>query len=87
MKKTIQSLIILSFVVLLMKPVCAQSKKEDKKLSYAISAYNSLKFVEAIEILKPILAKDPENVDGTEIMANSYRLTKQYKESLIWYEN
>jgi outer membrane protein OmpA-like peptidoglycan-associated protein/tetratricopeptide (TPR) repeat protein len=86
MKKTIQSLIILSFVVLLMKPVWAQSKKEDKKLSYAISAYNSLKFVEAIEILKPILVKDPENVDGTEIMANSYRLTKQYKESLIWYE-
>ncbi|MBU1372127.1 MAG: OmpA family protein [Bacteroidetes bacterium] len=86
MKKTVKFLIILSLFVQLIPPVCAQSQKDDKKLSSAISSYNSLKFVEAIEILKPILAKDPDNVDAAEMIANSYRLTKQYKESLNWYE-
>lgn len=85
--KKIFILIFVSFVLLFFtQKAISQDKADDKKLAVAINSYNNLKFIQAIEELKPVLAKDPTNVDATEIMANSYRLTKQYKEALVWYE-
>lgn len=63
----------------------AQDQNTEKKMDVAINAYNNLKFVDAIEALKPVLAKNPKNIDAIEMMANSYRLTRQYKQALEWY--
>ncbi|MFC5283302.1 OmpA family protein [Pedobacter alpinus] len=62
----------------------AQTKKNE--LTAANNAYKNLKYTQTIDLLKPILAKSPENTTAMEMMAESYRLTKQYPEALNWYE-
>ncbi|MEO6729205.1 MAG: OmpA family protein [Candidatus Dojkabacteria bacterium] len=63
----------------------AQDQYTQKKMDAAVNAYKHLKFVDAIEALKLVLAKSPKNIDAMEMMANSYRLTKQYGQALEWY--
>lgn len=86
MKKIIIPVFLIFIVLLTFNIVNAQENAEDKKIAIALNAYKNLKFVQAIEKLKPILAKNPAHVDAIEMIANSYRLTKQYKEALFWYE-
>nr|WP_294893871.1 OmpA family protein [uncultured Pedobacter sp.] len=69
--------------------VCAiASQAQDKKvdLTSAKNAYKNLKYTQTIALLKPVLAKDKDNTSALEMMANSYRLTKQYPEALSYYE-
>lgn len=86
MKKIYIPIVLSCILLLAVFKANAQDRASEIKLTLAVNAYNNLKFIQAIEELKPILAKDPTNVDATEIMANCYRLTKQYKEALVWYE-
>lgn len=86
MKKIYIPFILSCFLLVAFFQSNAQDRASEIKLTLAVNAYNNLKFIQAIEELKAVLAKDPTNVDATEMMANSYRLTKQYKEALVWYE-
>ncbi|MDA9555719.1 OmpA family protein [Pelobium sp.] len=86
MRKNITTIYLVFLLMMLVHQAKAQESSVDKKLSVAVSSFNNLRFAQAIAELKPIVAKYPENVDAVELLANSYRLTKQYKEALTWYE-
>ncbi|HET8830255.1 MAG TPA: flagellar motor protein MotB, partial [Pelobium sp.] len=72
--------------LLLVCTILAQAQNKAVDLKSAKNAYKNLRYKDAIALLKPILAKDKENTTALEIMANSYRLTKQYPEALTYYE-
>ncbi|WDF53338.1 OmpA family protein [Mucilaginibacter sp. KACC 22063] len=63
----------------------AQKKKTDDKLKAARTEYESLRFVSAIRLLQPELKNHPDNVQAQELIANSYRLIKDYDDALLWY--
>ena len=86
MKKIFTTIFLCTLLMVFYHQVLAQYQNADKKLGVAVVSYNNLKFTQAIEDLRPILAKDPENIDAMELIANCYRLTKQYKQALNWYE-
>lgn len=86
MKKIFKYLFIGAILWISMPNVKAQTdENRNKNLTAAIEFYSSLRYVDAIEELKLVLAKDSSNIDAMEMIANSYRLTKQYKEALTWY--
>lgn len=86
MKKIFKYLFICAILWISSPYVKAQTdENKNKNLAAAIEFYSSLRYVDAIEELKLVLAKEPDNIDAMEMIANSYRLTKQYKESLEWY--
>ncbi len=72
--------------LLLVCSIVAQAQDKAVDLKSAQNAYENLRYKDAIALLKPVLAKDKENTSALEIMANSYRLTKQYPEALTYYE-
>src|SRR5690606_26948966 len=72
--------------LLLVCTILAQAQDKAVDLKSAKNAYKNLRYKDAIALLKPVLAKDKENTTALEIMANSYRLTKQYPEALTYYE-
>lgn len=85
MKKIIyKKYIVATFLMLIGFALHAQQKSADLKA--ANTTYKKLRYLETIQLLKPILAKEPDNTNAIELMANSYRLTKQYPEALLWYE-
>lgn len=86
MKKILLAIYFYSLLFTAFQKVSAQDQDINRKLGQASISYHNLKFSQAIEELKPILTKNPENIDAMELIANSYRLTKQYKEALNWYE-
>jgi cytochrome c-type biogenesis protein CcmH/NrfG len=75
------------FMLLLMIGQFAMSQSKEAKIVAATHSYNSLRYKEAIMQLLPIVTKDSANTKAVEMLANSYRLTKQYPEALKWYEN
>lgn len=72
--------------LLLVCTVLAQAQNNKVNLKSAQNAYKNLRYNDAIALAKPILAKDKNNTTALEILANSYRLTKQYPEALTYYE-
>lgn len=72
--------------LLLVFAVLTQAQTKNVDLTAAKNAYKNLKYTQTIALLKPILAKSPDNTSAMEMVANSYRLTKQYPEALNWYE-
>ena len=62
------------------------SQSIQKQLIAATNSYKSLKYDLAITQLKPIVAKDSANLGAMVMLAESYRLTKQYPEALKYYE-
>lgn len=66
--------------------LASQAQKQQAELIAARNAYKNLRYAETIALLKPVLAKDSANTSALEMIANSYRLTKQYPEALRYYE-
>lgn len=71
-------------LVLIGQTVFSQSIQ--KQLIAATNSFKSLKYDLAITQLKPIVAKDSANLGAMVMLAESYRLTKQYPEALKHYE-
>ncbi|HEX7365567.1 MAG TPA: OmpA family protein [Pelobium sp.] len=84
MKKMNLKIYLTSLLLICALVVQAQNKKVN--LTSAKNAYKNLRYKDAIALLKPVLAKDKDNTTALEIIANSYRLTKQYPEALAFYE-
>jgi outer membrane protein OmpA-like peptidoglycan-associated protein/tetratricopeptide (TPR) repeat protein len=63
----------------------AQTKKE-ADLTKATAEFKSLRYVSAIKELSPILNVDTGNVKAQEMIAYSYKMTKNYEEAMYWYE-
>lgn len=72
--------------LLLVCTTIAQAQTDKVNLKSASNAYKNLRYNDAITLLKPVLAKSPDNTSALEMIANSYRLTKQYDEALKSYE-
>ncbi len=72
--------------LLLVFAFASQGQNKNVNLKAANNAYKNLKYTETIHLLKPVLANSPDNTSALAMMANSYRLTKQYPEALTYYE-
>jgi len=55
-------------------------------LKQARKEYADMKYVSAISLLQKAAVTIPANLELVEILANSYRKTKDYKNALTWYE-
>ncbi|TKC09316.1 OmpA family protein [Pedobacter frigoris] len=88
MKQNIHKVTFIIFVLLctLSLQVKSQSEKEDRMLKKAAVEFNALKYISAIPQLLRVLEKDSTNVKALEMIAYSYRMTKNYDEALNWYE-
>ncbi|MBK0383672.1 OmpA family protein [Pedobacter sp. SD-b] len=75
------------FILMLMVGHLSMAQSKEAKMVAATNSYNNLKYSDAILQLLPIVAKDSSNTNAVEMLANSYRLTKQYPQALKWYEN
>lgn len=70
-----------------MQQVKSQSaSKADKALKKANTEFYALKYISAIPKLLDVLKLDPDNVKAQEMIAYSYKMIKNYEQSLIWYE-
>ncbi len=73
------------FLAINVKPASAQTQKE-ANLTKATTEFNALRYVSAINELSPILKADTGNVKAQEMIAYSYKMIKNYEESMFWYE-
>ena len=80
-----KTLLAISFLIIGIVSVNAQST-DKVDLERATTEYKSLRFVSAIKELKKVLSTDTGNVKAQEMIAYSYKMTKNYQESLYWYE-
>lgn len=78
-------IVLLSIVILLPSYSFAQKEKTDATLASAEKQYHALKYAYAIPLLEKVLQAQPENVKALELLANSYRKTKQYPLASKWY--
>lgn len=62
------------------------SKTNQEEMKRAVADYKTLRYSSAITKLKPIVEKDSSNIAAIEMLANSYRMIKNYSEALKWYE-
>jgi outer membrane protein OmpA-like peptidoglycan-associated protein len=69
----------------MLNTIDAQTKKE-ADLTRATAEFNSLRYVTAIKELSPILMMDTANVKAQEMIAYSYKMTKNYQEAMYWYQ-
>ncbi|WP_316844646.1 OmpA family protein [Pedobacter psychrodurus] len=63
----------------------AQSFQGQSELNTARKSFNSLEYISAIAKLKKFLAKDTSNLEAMEMLAYSYRMTKNYPAALESY--
>lgn len=75
------------FILFLLIGHFAMSQSKEAKMVAATHSYNNLKYKQAILELLPIVSKDSSNTKAVEMLANSYRLIKQYPEALKWYQS
>ncbi len=79
------ALLAVPFLIIGIAPSFSQSN--DKiALEKATNEYKSLRYISAIKELSRVLSKDTGNVNAQEMMAQSYKMVKNYQESLYWYE-
>lgn len=89
MKQRIYKLTIIAILLVLtgLQQVQAQSSKAaDKAFKKAAVEFNALRYVSAIPKLLDVIKIDPDYVKAQEMLAYSYRMIKNYSQSLIWYE-
>ncbi len=80
-------ILVLSFLVLIsVQSLQAQSSRDDAEMKSATNEYKSLRYLSAIKQLNAIVKKDSSNVKAVEMLAYSYRATKNYEEALKWYD-
>jgi len=61
------------------------SSANQNDLNMARKSFNSLEYVSAISKLKKVLAKDSSNLEAIEMLAYSFRMTKNYPGALKTY--
>ncbi|WP_316788083.1 OmpA family protein [Pedobacter frigoris] len=88
MKRNINKATLIVFLLLsaLSQQVKSQSGKENGALKKATTEFTSLKYISAVPYLLEVLKKDSLNVKAQEMIAYSYKMIKNYDESLKWYE-
>lgn len=64
----------------------AQSSSLSRSFKAARTAFESYRYTEAISQLKGVLAIDSSNLAAAEMLAYSYRQTRNYGQALRWYE-
>lgn len=80
-----KALLAIPFLMIGMPAVFSQST--DKiALEKATTEYRSLRYISAIKELSRVLSADTGNVKAQEMIAHSYKMIKNYQESLYWYE-
>ncbi|WP_051691870.1 OmpA family protein [Pedobacter borealis] len=55
-------------------------------LKQAKKEYDAMKYAATISLLEKAAITIPDHIEVKELLANSYRKTKDYKNALIWYE-
>ena len=76
-------------IVLLLLPFLMQAQQKSNTASLIKQAnkeYVMLKYATVVQLLDKVLKNDPNNLAAKEMMANSYRKTKDYKKAAYWYE-
>ncbi len=61
------------------------AQSSNKVVNAARKEYASLKYALVIKMLEPELQKHPGNVEGEEMIADSYRRIKNYNKAVYWY--
>ncbi|WP_285008114.1 OmpA family protein [Pedobacter faecalis] len=84
MKLTLNKLLLLVFLLVSGSSVFSQSGNVN--LSKATTEFNAFRYISAIKELSSVLKADTGNVRAQEMIAYSYRMIKNYQESLFWYE-
>ncbi|ADY51610.1 OmpA/MotB domain protein [Pseudopedobacter saltans DSM 12145] len=78
---------ILSIIVftLTMNVLSAAEKPKERDIKRAKEAYQSLSYIQAIKLLKPLVENDTSNNELLEMLAYSYKMVKNYDETLEAY--
>lgn len=85
MKLSIRYLICFYILTIFAFNTTSAQSSPDKLMLKATSDFQSLKYLNAIANLKTVLAVDSGNLQALEMIAFSYRQTKNYPEALFWY--
>ena len=76
-------------LLILIKPAALRAQSHPSltaELKRASQQFKAMQYVEATRQLHHILKRDSTNVPAQEMLAYSYRMVNNYKESLIWYK-
>lgn len=63
----------------------AQNKQVAESLKRAEKEYASLRYAYAIPLLEKVLKAEPNQAKAIELLADSYRRTKDYAQAEVWY--
>lgn len=86
MKKNIKYIIyFLAVTCTFTSNLFAQQAKTAAILAKAEKQYNALRYAYAIPLLEEVLVAEPQQAKAIELLANSYRKTKQYQPAEKWY--
>ena len=85
MNRYLNRLIILIGLVLCAQYSFAQNKQVAESLKRAEKEYTSLRYAYAIPLLEKVLKTAPNEAKAIELLADSYRRTKDYAPAEVWY--
>ncbi len=85
MNRYLNRLIILIGLVLCAQYSFAQNKQVAESLKRAEKEYTSLRYAYAIPLLEKVLKTAPNEAKAIELLADSYRRTKDYAQAEVWY--
>lgn len=85
MNRNLNRLIIFIGLALFSQNILAQNKQVAEPLKRAEKQYASLRYAYAIPLLESVLKAAPDQARATELLADSYRRTKDYRNAAIWY--
>ncbi|SOD13758.1 OmpA family protein [Pedobacter xixiisoli] len=86
MKKNTKYIIYAVFIAFTFPSISlAQKGKTDAHIANAEKHYQALKYAYAIPLLEKALTAQPQHTKSIELLANSYRKTKQYQSAAKWY--
>lgn len=85
MNRHLKRLIIFIGLALTVQYSFAQNKQAVESLKRAEKEYVSLRYAYAIPLLEKALKLDPNQTRAVELLADSYRRTKDYTKAGIWY--
>lgn len=85
MNRYLNRLIILIGLTLCSLYSFAQNKQIAESLKRAEKEYASLRYAYAIPLLEKVLKASPNEAKAIELLADSYRRTKDYAQAAVWY--
>ena len=63
-----------------------KTKKQTSAMTKATNDFKALRYASAIPLLSKIVEEDASNVSAMDMLAYSYKMTKNYGEALKWYD-